>query len=94
MDSQISNIFGPSGIRTVGSAPGKRVDILQITRLTTNNGDPRANNQCVWIDIGAGTNTVRLDNVGLINGGTGVMMSSPADSPAGEDPGRPVTPPL
>ena len=72
------------------SAPGKRVDILQITRITTNNNDPRANNQCVWIDIGAGTNTVRLDNVGLINGGTGVRMSSPSDTPAGEDPGRPL----
>ena len=32
----------------------------------------------VWIDIGAGVNTVRLDNVGLINGGTGVRMSSPS----------------
>lgn len=39
---------------------------------------------------GAGTNTVRLDNVGLINGGIGVRMDSPADSPAGVSPGRPL----
>ena len=42
------------------------------------------------IDIGAGTNTVRLDNVGVINGGTGVRMSSAADAPAGVAPGRPL----
>ena len=34
--------------------------------------------------------TVRLDNVGLINGGVGVRMDSAADTPAGEDPGRPL----
>jgi hypothetical protein len=92
LDSQVNDVYSPSGILTVGSAPGKRVDILQISRLATNNGDPRTKSSCVWIsiDIGAGTHTVRLDNVGLINGGTGVMMSSPADAPAGSDPGRPL----
>ena len=42
------------------------------------------------IDIGAGTNTVRLDNVGLINGGVGLRMDSAADEPAGVAPGRPL----
>ncbi len=42
------------------------------------------------IDIGAGANTVRLDNVGLINGGTGVRMGSAANDPAGVAPGRPL----
>ena len=41
-------------------------------------------------DIGGGVNTVRLDNVGLINGGTGVRMSSPSTVPAGLYPGRPL----
>jgi hypothetical protein len=44
----------------------------------------------VWLDIGGGVNTVRLDNVGLINGGTGLRMSSPAVEPAGVYPGRPL----
>ena len=33
---------------------------------------------------------MRLDNVGLINGGIGVRMDSPADLPAGFAPGRPL----
>ena len=33
---------------------------------------------------------VRLDNVGLINGGVGVRMSSAAREPAGFYPGRPL----
>ena len=60
-----------------------------MARITTNN-HANANASCVWIDIGAGVNTVRLDNVGLINGGTGVRLSSPQDAPAGESPGRPL----
>jgi hypothetical protein len=60
-----------------------------MTRITTNNG-PSANSSVVWIDIGAGVNTVRLDNVGLINGGTGVRMAAASDTPAGEYPGRPL----
>ena len=94
LDAQISNIVGPAGIRAQGggSGNGTRVDILQVSRLTTNNDDdfPDVNQTCVWIDIGTGVNTVRLDNVGLINGGIGVRMDAPADSPAGESPGRPL----
>ena len=55
-----------------------------------NQNDPTANATVVWIDIAAGTNSVRLDNVGLINGGVGVRMDAPADEPAGVSPGRPL----
>ena len=100
LDSQFISAFGPCSICAAGGIGppvglpsanfnGTRVDILQISRLTTNN-DAAANSSVVWIDIGAGVNTVRLDNVGLINGGTGVRMSSPADDPPGEYPGRPL----
>jgi hypothetical protein len=99
-DSQFISAFGPCAICAAGGIGPPvgltnanfnrtRVDILQITRLTTNNeGD--ANASVVWIDIGGGVNTVRLDNVGVINGGTGVRMASPADEPAGCYPGRPL----
>eukprot|EP01048_Picozoa_sp_COSAG05_P018923 COSAG05_NODE_2859_length_2562_cov_279.182704_2_plen_429_part_00 len=100
LDSQLISAFGPCAVCAAGGiAPPvglasanmnrTRVDILQMARVTTNN-HPSANASVVWIDIGAGVNTVRLDNVGLINGGTGVRMSAPADSPAGEYPGRPL----
>jgi hypothetical protein len=99
-DLQLSNAYGPCSICAAGgiSEPvglpsanknGTRVDILQITRLTANN-DASANSSVVWLDIGGGVNTVRLDNVGLINGGTGVRMASPATNPAGLYPGRPL----
>lgn len=61
-----------------------------MSRITMNQNDPAANTTVVWIDIAAGTNTVRLDNVGLINGGIGVRMDAPADTPAGNSPGRPL----
>lgn len=61
-----------------------------MSRITMNQIDPLANATVVWIDIAAGTNTVRLDNVGLINGGIGVRMDSPSDDPAGVSPGRPL----
>ena len=94
LDSQVANVFGPAGVWALGGGSGNmtRVDILQISRITTNNDvkTPSPNTSCVWIDIGAGVNTVRLDNVGLINGGIGVRMDSPSDQPAGEAPGRPL----
>ena len=90
LDSQLSNVHGPSGILAAGGGPELRVDILQIARLTANNPTTPVMSSVVWLDIGAGTNTVRLDNVGLINGGIGVRLDSPADSPAGEAPGRPL----
>lgn len=100
LDSQFISAFGPCSVCAAGGIgppvgiPSAnfnhtRVDILQMSRITTNNAGS-ANASVVWIDIGAGVNTVRLDNVGLINGGTGVRMSSPSDSPAGEYPGRPL----
>eukprot|EP01043_Picozoa_sp_COSAG02_P044871 COSAG02_NODE_4048_length_5862_cov_18.270692_7_plen_571_part_00 len=100
LDSQLISAFGPCSVCAAGGIgppvgiPSAnfnqtRVDILQMSRITTNNAG-FANASVVWIDIGAGVNTVRLDNVGLINGGTGVRMSSPSDNPAGEYPGRPL----
>lgn len=92
LDSQLSDAYGPCGICASGGGDnnGTRVDIVQISRITANNNSPGANRSTVWIDIGAGVNTVRLDNVGLINGGVGVRMDSPQDSPAGLAPGRPL----
>ena len=100
LDSQFISAFGPCSVCAAGGIGPPvgldsadfnrtRVDILQMARITTNQ-HANANASCVWIDIGAGVNTVRLDNVGLINGGTGVRLSSPQDSPAGESPGRPL----
>lgn len=67
------------------------MDILQMSRVTTNQaGRDGENESVVWMDIGPGTNTVRLDNVGFINGGVGVRLHAKADLPAGEDPGRPL----
>jgi hypothetical protein len=91
LDSFVLNIRGPAGIQAAGGADGQRVDILQISRITTNNANANLGNaSIIWVDIGPGTNTVRLDNVGLINGGTGVRMWSPANNPAGVSPGRPL----
>lgn len=92
LDSMITDVYGPYGIYAGGASRNhSRIDILQISRLTTNNNVAvGTNSSCVWIDIGAGANTVRLDNVGLINGGTGVRMSSPTVDPAGFSPGRPL----
>ena len=84
LDMQFGNAYGPCSICAAGEIPppvgsamgqvhGSRVDILQVSRTTSNNS-PAANNSVVWIDLGPGTNTVRLDNVGLINGGTGVSV--------------------
>lgn len=100
LDSQFISAFGPCSVCAaggigppVGLATANfnrtRVDILQMSRITTNNAKS-ANASVVWIDIGGGVNTVRLDNVGLINGGTGVRMASPSDNPAGLYPGRPL----
>ena len=101
LDSQLISAFGPCSVCAAGGIgppvglPSAnfnhtRVDILQMSRVTTNNAGSAPNASVVWIDIGGGVNTVRLDNVGLINGGTGVRMASPSDSPAGEYPGRPL----
>jgi hypothetical protein len=38
LDSFVLNILGPAGIQAAGGADGQRVDILQISRITTNNG--------------------------------------------------------
>eukprot|EP00747_Dinoflagellata_sp_TGD_P047738 gnl/TRDRNA2_/TRDRNA2_145185_c0_seq1.p1 gnl/TRDRNA2_/TRDRNA2_145185_c0~~gnl/TRDRNA2_/TRDRNA2_145185_c0_seq1.p1 ORF type:complete len:530 (-),score=64.06 gnl/TRDRNA2_/TRDRNA2_145185_c0_seq1:224-1648(-) len=102
-DTHISTIYGPSAIKFHGGRVGKRVDILQLTRVIANNPlqqnnvpdhkhDPKNGNEdVVWIDIGAGANTVRLDNVGLVNGGIAIKMSSPeARATPGVDPGRPL----
>ena len=61
-----------------------------MTRVNCNQIATSANRSVVWIDIGAGVNTVRLDNVGLIHGGYGVRMSSAEDDPPGVAPGRPL----
>jgi len=90
LDSIMYNAYGACGICLYGGPDGSRVDIVQISRITTNNAPNRGNRTVTWIDIGSGVNTVRLDNVGLINGGTGVRMSSPTDAPAGLSPGRPL----
>lgn len=65
LDTLLTDVYGPFGFYAGGGGSGNhtRVDILQMSRITTNNGDPRANTSCVWLDIGSGTNTVRLDNV-------------------------------
>ena len=65
LDTLLSDVYGPFGFYAGGGGSGNhtRVDILQMSRITTNNDDPRANTSCVWLDIGSGTNTVRLDNV-------------------------------
>eukprot|EP00040_Diaphanoeca_grandis_P043199 m.267277 g.267277 ORF g.267277 m.267277 type:complete len:487 (-) comp72135_c0_seq1:281-1741(-) len=89
-DSFILNVYGPYGVRAGGKAAGERVDILQIQRITTNNNRQGTNSSTIWIYIGSGCNTVRLDNVGLINGGVGVQMTSDLDNPAGVFPGRPL----
>jgi len=69
LDAQVTDAFGPCGFCASGggNGHGTRVDIWQMSRVTANNS-PAANRSTVWIDIGAGVNTVRLDNVGLING--------------------------
>ena len=93
LDSILLNLLGPSGVRIEGGADGQRVDIVQISRLTANVDQTNGtgfNRSVVWVDIGPGANTVRLDNVGLINGGTGVRMWAPKDEPAGVAPGRPL----
>jgi hypothetical protein len=86
-----TSVGTPRPDATGGAAGGSssRVDVLQITRLTANNY-AGSNASVVWIDIGGGVNTVRLDNVGLINGGTGIRMHSPSVEPAGFYPGRPL----
>uniref|UniRef100_A0A7S2FP30 Right handed beta helix domain-containing protein n=1 Tax=Haptolina brevifila TaxID=156173 RepID=A0A7S2FP30_9EUKA len=104
-DMQLTNAFGPCAICVAGillppvglfstDTHGTRVDIVQITRLTANNGPPSkpdaGNASVIWLDIGGGCNTIRLDNVGFINGGTGVRMESGATEPAGLYPGRPL----
>jgi hypothetical protein len=115
-DCQIQGVHGPFGLRMGGGAAGQRADILQVTRLTTNQPPPPpppptpisgsggsgsgggggggggggVNQSVVWIDMAAGANTLRLDNVGLIHGGVGVRMSAGADAPAGVAPGRPL----
>ena len=90
LDSIMYNAWGSCGMCIYGGGNSSRVDIVQVSRVTANNAPGQGNRSTVWIDIGSGVNTVRLDNVGLINGGTGVRMSSPQDSPAGETPGRPL----
>ena len=90
LDSVMYNAWGDCGICAYGGLNQTRVDILQISRVTTNNVKGSGNRTVTWIEIGSGVNSVRLDNVGLINGGTGVRMCAPADSPPGESPGRPL----
>jgi len=91
LDTIVLSIYGPSAVSISGGASGSRIDIVQMSRITMNQQAlPNENTSTVWIDIGAGVNTVRLDNVGLINGGVGVQMHSPADEPGGVDPGRPL----
>lgn len=107
-DMQLTNAFGPCAICVAGAllppvglssadTDQTRVDILQITRLTANNGPPHkaghwpgGNTSTIWLDIGGGVNTVRLDNVGFLNGGTSVRMDSGSTEPAGIYPGRPL----
>ena len=57
LDSQISDVYGPAAVLCagVGDGDGGRVDILQISRLTTNQINPAANKGVVWVDIAAGT---------------------------------------
>ena len=88
LDSIMYNAYGPCGICIGGGEKGKRVDIVQISRVTTNNVPNAGNRSVVWIDVQSGVNTVRLDNVGLLNGGTGIRMASAQDDPPGVTPGR------
>lgn len=80
-DSLILNVMGPSAI-SVGAPVGQRVDIFQATRVTTNQDESLQNVDCIWLHIGQGVNTVRLDNFGLINGAVGIRMDS--DWPVGQ----------
>lgn len=75
-DSIITNVLGPAGI-SVGAPVGDRVDIFQATRVTTNQVESTGvNTSVIWLHIGQGVNTVRLDNFGLINGGNGIRMDA------------------
>lgn len=100
-DVQIYNAYGPCAVCAAGAilppvglpsadTNRTRVDVLQMTRITANNVVLAANASVVWLDVGGGVNTVRLDNVGLINGGTGVRMDSTSSDPPGFYPGRPL----
>lgn len=80
-DCLVVDVRGPAAI-SVGAAVGKRVDIFQATRITANQISPGVNDTVIWIHVGQGVNTVRLDNVGLINGGNGVRFD--ADWPVGQ----------
>eukprot|EP00051_Salpingoeca_urceolata_P005118 m.70480 g.70480 ORF g.70480 m.70480 type:complete len:446 (-) comp14070_c0_seq2:1132-2469(-) len=77
-DCLFQNIYGLAAV-DIGAVPGQRVDIVQLQRITTNNLPSL--NRTVWIHMGQATNTLRLDNVGLINGGTAVRMD--CDFPVG-----------
>ena len=97
LDTTIVSAYGPYGIRMAGDSVGARVDVMQISRLTTNNyvtaqGVVLGNASIVWIDMGSGANTLRLDNVGLIHGGIGLRLSSEwtNGSSPGVTPGRPL----
>ena len=96
LDTTIVSVWGPFGIRMAGGSTGARVDVLQISRLTTNNyvtdqNTVLGNASVVWLDMASGANTLRLDNVGLIHGGIGLRLSSedPTGTP-GVSPGRPL----
>ena len=94
-DINVLEIYGPNAVYFGGGKPGARVDVMQITRFTANQPGSWAtsfqgNESVVWLDMDGGANTLRLDNVGLINGGTGLRMHGDAQGPPGVAPGRPL----
>lgn len=75
-DVLVEDVAGAAAF-DMGAVPGERTDIVQMTRITTNQVDAAVSNaSVVWISMGLNTNTLRLDNVGLINGGVGVRLDS------------------
>ena len=60
LDTQINDVFGGAAVLSGGLPAGNRVDLLMMSRVTMNQNDANANESVIWIDIGAGTNSVNF----------------------------------